>query len=83
VLIEALAEMGPSQLPCALVRGHAPFTWGSTLAKAVEASVTLEQVARLAFLTAALEPAAPELDSAVRSKHYERKHGPNAYYGQG
>lgn len=82
VLIEAIADHGASRLPCALVRGHAPFTWGTTLAKAVEVSVTLEEVARMAFLTATLEPDAPSLDPAVRSKHYERKHGPNAYYGQ-
>jgi L-ribulose-5-phosphate 4-epimerase len=82
VLIEAIGDLGPSRLPCALVRGHAPFTWGATLAKAVEVSVTLEEVARMAFLTATLEPGAPALDAALRSKHYERKHGPNAYYGQ-
>lgn len=82
VLIEAIADLGPAALPCALVRGHAPFTWGATLAKAVENAVTLEEVARMAFLTATLEPSAPPLDAAVRNKHYERKHGPDAYYGQ-
>ena len=82
VLIEAIADHGPSRMPCALVRGHAPFTWGATAAKAVENAVTLEEVARMAFLTATLEPSAPALDAAVRNKHYERKHGPNAYYGQ-
>jgi L-ribulose-5-phosphate 4-epimerase len=82
VLIETIGPHGPDKLPCALVRGHAPFTWGSTLAKAVEVSVILEEVARMAFLTATLAPTAPSLDAAVRSKHYERKHGPNAYYGQ-
>jgi L-ribulose-5-phosphate 4-epimerase len=82
VLIEAIAELGPEKLPAALVRGHAPFTWGASLAKAVEVSVILEEVARMAFLTATLEPTAPSLDAAVRTKHYERKHGPNAYYGQ-
>lgn len=82
VLIEAIAELGPSRLPCALVRGHAPFIWGPSVAKAVEHAVTLEEVARMAFLTATLAPSAPPLDAAVRNKHYERKHGPNAYYGQ-
>lgn len=82
VLIEAIAELGPDRMPCAIVRGHAPFTWGATLAKAVEVSVILEEVARMAFLTATLNPSAPALDGAVRTKHYERKHGPNAYYGQ-
>jgi L-ribulose-5-phosphate 4-epimerase len=64
------------------VRGHAPFAWGANAAKAVENAVTLEEVARMAFLTATLAPTAPSLDPAVRRKHYERKHGPDAYYGQ-
>ena len=82
VLIEAIGERGPAQIPGALVRGHAPFTWGPTLARAVENAVTLEEVAHMAFLTTTLEPSAPPLDVAVRNKHYGRKHGPNAYYGQ-
>lgn len=82
VLIETISELGPSQLPCALVRGHAPFAWGATVAKAVENAVTLDEVARMAYLTATLAPAAPPLDAAVREKHHERKHGPHAYYGQ-
>jgi L-ribulose-5-phosphate 4-epimerase len=82
VLIEAISAIGPAQLPCALVRGHAPFIWGPTAVKAVENAVTLEAVARMAFLTATLEPGASPLDPAVRQKHYERKHGPHAYYGQ-
>jgi L-ribulose-5-phosphate 4-epimerase len=67
---------------CALVRGHGPFAWGATPAAAVEAAVTLEQVARLALLTTLLAPDAQPLDDAVRRKHFERKHGPHAYYGQ-
>jgi L-ribulose-5-phosphate 4-epimerase len=82
VLIEALAGTTPEEVPCALVRGHAPFAWGATAAKAVENAVTLEEVARMAFLTATLAPSAPPLDDAVRRKHHERKHGPRAYYGQ-
>lgn len=82
VLIEALAGSDPADLPCALVRGHAPFTWGETVAKALENAVTLEEVARMAFLTATLAPDAPPLDDAVRRRHHERKHGPGAYYGQ-
>ncbi len=82
VLIEAIADRGPLRIPGALVRSHAPFTWGPTLLKAVENSVMLEEVARMAFLTTTLEPSAPTLDAAVRNKHHERKHGPNAYYGQ-
>jgi L-ribulose-5-phosphate 4-epimerase len=82
VLIEAIADRGPAELPCALVRGHAPFCWGRTVAAAVEHAVTLEAVARMALLTTALDPHATALDQAVRDKHHQRKHGPQAYYGQ-
>jgi L-ribulose-5-phosphate 4-epimerase len=83
VLIEAIAEHGgPSEVPCVLVRGHAPFCWGANPAKAVEVAVTLEEVARMTLLTTLLEPAAEALQAAVRNKHHERKHGPQAYYGQ-
>ncbi|MFL5829281.1 MAG: L-ribulose-5-phosphate 4-epimerase AraD [Solirubrobacteraceae bacterium] len=82
VLIEAIGSLGPSELPCALVRGHAPFCWGASAAAAVENAVTLEAVAKMALLTSVLEPGAAPLDSAVREKHHQRKHGPQAYYGQ-
>ena len=82
VLIETLAEHGPAELPCALVRGHAPFCWGATAEEAVQNAVTLEEVARIALLTTVLDPDAGPLAAAVREKHFQRKHGPNAYYGQ-
>jgi L-ribulose-5-phosphate 4-epimerase len=82
VLIETVSELGPVELPCALVRGHAPFCWGRSAAAAVETAITLEQVAHMAWLTSVLAPDAPMLDVAVRDKHHERKHGPRAYYGQ-
>jgi L-ribulose-5-phosphate 4-epimerase len=83
VLIEAINEGGgPSEVPCALARGHAPFCWGPSPAKAVEVAVTLEEVARMTLLTTVLEPGAEPLQAAVRNKHHERKHGPQAYYGQ-
>ena len=82
VLSETIAELGPLELPCALVRGHAPFCWGQTPAKAVENAVTLEEVARMALLSTLLDPAASPLADAVRDKHHQRKHGPQAYYGQ-
>lgn len=81
-LVEAISELGPRELPCALVRGHAPFCWAPTPAKAVEVAVTLEEVARMALLTTLLAPNAPPLQPALRDKHHERKHGPQAYYGQ-
>ena len=83
VLVEVIAERGgPSEVPCALLRGHAPFCWGASPAKAVEVAVTLEEVARMTLLTTLLEPGAPPLHAAVRDKHHMRKHGPQAYYGQ-
>jgi L-ribulose-5-phosphate 4-epimerase len=81
-LVDAVSPAGADQLPCALVRGHAPFCWGTTPAKALENAITLEEVARIALLTTLLDPAAAPLDEALRRKHFERKHGPSAYYGQ-
>ena len=81
-LVELISERGPRELPCALVRGHAPFCWAASPVEAVEVAVTLEEVARMALLTTLLEPHAPPLQSALRDKHHDRKHGPNAYYGQ-
>ena len=83
VLVEAITEHGgPSELPCALVRGHAPFCWGASATKAVEVAITLEEVARMALLTRLVEPDVEPLQAAVRDKHHDRKHGPQAYYGQ-
>jgi L-ribulose-5-phosphate 4-epimerase len=81
-LVEAIAGRGAEQVPCALVRGHAPFCWGRSPAEAVENAVTLEQVARLALFTTVLEPGVPPLDHAICEKHFQRKHGSRAYYGQ-
>ena len=78
----ALVEATTEHDSCALVRGHGPFAWGASPAAAVEAAVTLEMVARMALLTTLLAPDAPPLADAIRRKHFERKHGPNAYYGQ-
>jgi L-ribulose-5-phosphate 4-epimerase len=80
-LAELIAAHG-HELPCALVRGHGPFCWGPDPAAAVQTAVTLEEVARLALLTTVLNPSAPALASGLREKHFQRKHGPGAYYGQ-
>jgi L-ribulose-5-phosphate 4-epimerase len=77
-----LVEVTTDDDSCALVRGHGPFAWGSSPAGAVDAAVTLEQVARIALLTTLLAPDAPPLAEEIRRKHFERKHGPQAYYGQ-
>jgi L-ribulose-5-phosphate 4-epimerase len=81
-LVEAVAEHGAEQLPCALVRRHAPFCWGRNPAAAVENAVMLEEVARMALLTTVLESGVVALADAIREKHFQRKHGPGAYYGQ-
>ena len=81
VLIEAVGGRAEER-PCALVRGHAPFCWGRDPAAAVRNAVTLEEVARMALLTTVLAPDAGPLDAIVREKHFARKHGPGAYYGQ-
>lgn len=65
-----------------LVGNHAPFTWGSTAAKAVYNSAVLENLAKMAWLTEQINPQAPRLKEALIQKHFERKHGPDSYYGQ-
>jgi L-ribulose-5-phosphate 4-epimerase len=82
VVIEAIGDRAAAEVPCVLVRGHAPFCWGRSPAAAVETAVTLEEVAKMALLTSVLEHDPPLLDTFVRDKHYLRKHGPQAYYGQ-
>jgi L-ribulose-5-phosphate 4-epimerase len=82
VLVEAVAQRGPLEQPAALARGHAPFSWGRDPAAAVDHAVTLERVAQTALLTLMLDSGASPLADAVRDKHFERKHGPGAYYGQ-
>jgi len=66
-----------------LVGNHAPFTWGKTAEKAVYNAAVLEEVARMALLTEQINPQAPRLKPTLIQKHFERKHGPGAYYGQG
>ncbi|WP_031425203.1 L-ribulose-5-phosphate 4-epimerase [Flavimarina sp. Hel_I_48] len=65
-----------------LLGNHGPFTWGPSAAKAVYNSKVLEEVARMAFLTLQINPNAPRLKDSLIKKHYERKHGKDAYYGQ-
>jgi L-ribulose-5-phosphate 4-epimerase len=65
-----------------LVGNHAPFTWGKNAAKAVHNSAVLECIAQMAILTQQINPTAPRLKDALIKKHFERKHGPDSYYGQ-
>jgi L-ribulose-5-phosphate 4-epimerase len=83
-IINCLKEKGLSyeEVEMILVGNHAPFTWGKTAAKAVYNSAVLEQVAQMALLTEQINPTAPRLKDALIKKHFERKHGPDSYYGQ-
>jgi L-ribulose-5-phosphate 4-epimerase len=72
----------PASMPAVLVAGHASFVWGSTVEEAVETASILEEVARMAFHTAVLSPGTEQLSSALLRKHFQRKHGTAAYYGQ-
>jgi len=83
VLVEAVGARGTEVVPGALVAGHGPFTWGKGVGEALERAVTLEEVAKIALLTLVLDPRAAPLDQVLRDKHFFRKHGPGAYYGQG
>ena len=65
-----------------LVKNHGPFTWGETPEKAVENAVTLEEVAKMAILTREIDEKTKKIDQYLLDKHYLRKHGANAYYGQ-
>ena len=82
VLVEAVGDRDSEEVPAALVRGHGPFCWAEDPTAAVETAATLEEVAHLALLTTILEPGAAPLPATIRDKHFTRKHGPRAYYGQ-
>ena len=85
VIIERFAGVDPLHFPGVLVLGHGPFTWGKTAAKAVDVAVSLEEIARMARYTETISAGANagQLPQYVLNKHFERKHGKNAYYGQG
>lgn len=82
VIIETLKGQDISRFPGILVRNHGPFTWGKNAAAAVESSLVLETIAKMAMDTLSINPAAPRLPQELADKHYFRKHGANAYYGQ-
>lgn len=83
VIVEAFAELDPMKHPGVLVPSHGPFTWGGDVHAAVHNAEVLEFVARLASETLHLNPAAKPMQRALLDKHFLRKHGPGAYYGQG
>jgi L-ribulose-5-phosphate 4-epimerase len=83
-IMNAFRDKGLSyeEVEMVLVANHAPFTWGKTAEKAVYNSAVLETIARMAFLTQQIRADAPRLKDSLIKKHYERKHGPDSYYGQ-
>ena len=80
VIAEAVTDV--EAIPAVLVKNHGVFTWGSTPEKAVENAITLEEVAKMALLTEQLNSETPRIKQHLLDKHYFRKHGKNAYYGQ-
>ena len=81
-LVEALEGRDPLEVPAALVASHGAFAWGSSPAEAVEHAAALEQIAQLAFNAALLDAALAPVGAALVERHFRRKHGPTAYYGQ-
>ena len=82
VIVERFARLDPLACPGVLVASHAPFAWGKSVKDAVHNAVVLEQVAHMASETLRLNPAVRPMQSVLLDKHYFRKHGPGAYYGQ-
>lgn len=82
VIVEAFGNKDPLEVPAVLVAGHGPFAWGIDAASAVQNAITLEFVARVALNTMMLQPDAPGVSQALLDRHYFRKHGAGATYGQ-
>jgi L-ribulose-5-phosphate 4-epimerase len=82
VIVEAFGNKDPMAVPAALVAGHGPFCWGTDPAAAVHNAVVLESVARMALYTIMLRPGAAGVSQALLDRHYFRKHGATATYGQ-
>ena len=84
VIVETLTErkIQPLAVPGILLKGHGPFTWGKDAKDAVMHAVVLEEVCKMNFYTMQLNSDAPELPNYILEKHYQRKHGKDAYYGQ-
>jgi len=81
-IVETLKGFNPDEVQMMLVAGHGPFTWGQNAAEAVHHAVILEELAKMACLTEQLHPGCPRLKKSIVDKHYFRKHGKQAYYGQ-
>jgi L-ribulose-5-phosphate 4-epimerase len=82
-IVRSLQQTNPSATPGVLVANHGPFAWGEDAGAAAHNAATLEALARMAYFTLGINAAAQPVGSALHDKHYLRKHGKNAYYGQG
>ncbi len=82
VIAETFQKMDPAAIPAVLVHSHGPFTWGKDAAEAVHNAVVLEEIAFMNFHALQLNPAQTRMQQELLDKHYLRKHGANAYYGQ-
>ena len=82
VIIETFRDKSPDDIPAVLVHSHGPFTWGTGPHDAVHSAVVLEELAFIAFYTEAMNPDIGPMQQELLEKHYLRKHGKNAYYGQ-
>jgi L-ribulose-5-phosphate 4-epimerase len=83
VIVETIGENDPMAIPGILVKNHGPFAWGKNPADSVYNTVVMDKVAEMAYKTMTLNPQAPRVSQYLLDKHYFRKHGANAYYGQG
>jgi L-ribulose-5-phosphate 4-epimerase len=81
-IVHRFAELDPMRMSAVLVAGHASFCWGTSVSRAVETASLLETIAHMAFDTMAITDAATPIPETLRDKHFFRKHGPGAYYGQ-
>lgn len=82
VIVRRFAQIDPLSMPAVLVAGHGPFTWGKTPMASVESAIVLEEVAKMASGTIAINPQQNAIKQTLLDKHYLRKHGKDAYYGQ-
>ncbi len=82
VIVRRFANIDPMEIPAVLVANHGPFAWGKSPTKAVESTVVLEQIAKMALGTITINPNQSPISKTLLDKHYLRKHGKNAYYGQ-
>src|SRR5271155_2363180 len=82
VIVERMQTCDPADCPGVLVNRHAPFTWGASAAKALETSIAVECIAHMALMSLQLEPALEPIEKELLDKHFKRKHGASAYYGQ-